>query len=131
MEREHSEGNVPHVVRDLIEYLVNYGLDDLGLFRIPGTSTVVKKLRNEYNQSYLTGTIFFDDLSNSLSLTFPALLVHSGCILRYTRQLFYHIHLWLMSLFLEGIDQCLHFWHAYRLMMVKQYIMGPFFLLQA
>ena len=42
-------------MKDLISYLDNNGLDDMGLFRIPGTSTVVKKLRFEYNQSFVTG----------------------------------------------------------------------------
>ena len=53
LEREQSD--VPKVVVDLIAYLDEFGLDDVGLFRIPGTSTTVKKLRYEYNQSYLTG----------------------------------------------------------------------------
>jgi hypothetical protein len=56
VEREEPEGNVPYVVQDLTNFLLKNGLDDMGLFRIPGTSTVVKKLRYEYNQSYITGT---------------------------------------------------------------------------
>jgi len=55
VERENPKDGVPRVVKDLISYLDRFGLDDLGLFRIPGTSTTVKRLRFEYNQSFITG----------------------------------------------------------------------------
>lgn len=68
VERENPPDGVPRVVRDLVSYLDKNGLDDLGLFRIPGTSTVVKKLRLEYNQSYITGTGSF--------LNFKLIFIH-------------------------------------------------------
>jgi len=55
LEREKPLDGIPRVVKDLISYLDKHGLNDMGLFRIPGTSTIVKKIRFEYNQAFVTG----------------------------------------------------------------------------
>lgn len=60
VEREHAQDHIPRIVKDLVQYLRKHGLECTGLFRIPGTARIVKKLRSAYNQVYTHNAEFPD-----------------------------------------------------------------------
>lgn len=55
VDRDKPEDGIPIVIKDLVNFLRESGMDTQGLFRIPGTNTLIKKAKTSYNQSIIAG----------------------------------------------------------------------------
>ena len=51
MERDEQADGIPVVVKDLIDFIEREGSHSVGIFRVPGMATVIKKVKALYNQS--------------------------------------------------------------------------------
>ena len=49
--RDKPEDGIPRVVKDLATFIEEKGSHSVGIFRIPGTATTIKRVKTLYNQS--------------------------------------------------------------------------------
>jgi len=50
IERDKQEDGIPIVLKDMVTFIEKEGIDTVGLFRVPGTATAIKKAKTIFNQ---------------------------------------------------------------------------------
>lgn len=50
IERDQQQDGVPIVIKDIIGFIEKRGIETVGLFRIPGTATAIKKAKTIFNE---------------------------------------------------------------------------------
>uniref|UniRef100_H2ZT76 Rho-GAP domain-containing protein n=1 Tax=Latimeria chalumnae TaxID=7897 RepID=H2ZT76_LATCH len=67
-QQQYMHSGIPFVVQDLVEYLTNFGLEKKGLFRVSGSASKIKTLKEKFDQGEKVNLIEDGDIESAASL---------------------------------------------------------------